>query len=364
MWRNLTFFEKVVWVLTLGSAFALLLAYLAPFVPAYSLSWPAPLGLVFVPLVLAQAFFLALWTFKVKKQAFLPLAVLLLGLPLHARLYGFKKETVANPAVPTWKAMTFNVRVFNRYDWISGMDVPAAIKELVANEAPDVLCVQEFFLPKAPDLGFKNRFFIPTTGSRNYGLALYTNHPIVQKGERMMTRHEGLLVNRFQWADLVMGEDTVRIINAHLASIRLGGPEYELLRNPESQDDGAVTRGLKNILRRFLRASAYRAQQTDEIMAFARQSPYPVVMCVDMNDTPTSYAYQSIHTVLPDAFTAAGSGFGATLVSSPYPLRIDHIFADPAWQPIEHRVLSQVLSDHRAVTAVFQKSIPPADPAN
>ena len=364
MWRNLTFLEKVLWVATLLSSAVLLLAYLAPFIPAYSICWPAPLGLVYIPLVILQLLFLALWTFKVKKQTFLPLAVLLLGLPLHVRLYGFPEEVTAHADAPTVKVMTFNVRVFNRYEWIEGMDVPAAIAELVANETPDVLCVQEFFLPKAPDLGFKNRFFIPTTGSRNYGLALYTNHPIVQKGERMMTRHEGLLVNRFQWADVAVGADTLRFINAHLASIRLGGADYDLLRNPESQDEGAVTRGLKNILRRFLRASAYRAQQTDELMAFARQSPYPVIMCLDMNDTPTSYAYQSIHAELPDAFTKVGRGFGATLVSSPYPLRIDHIFANPSWQPIEHRVLSQVLSDHRAVTAVFQKSIPPADPAN
>lgn len=360
----LSFFEKILWVATLATCVVMLLTYAVPFVPATALGWMAPLGLVYLPILALLVVWLVVWLFKVKKHALLPLGVILVGLPLHARLYGFG-PAAAQTAGSTLKVMSYNVRVFNRYDWIQGMDVPQAMADLVAGELPDVLCVQEFYLPKAPDMGFPSRHFTSTVAAKNYGLAMYSRLPVIDKGERLLTRHPGLLVNKFQWMDVDTGEDTLRIINAHLASIRLGGADYQLLRNPEDHDEETVTSGLRNLVKRFVLASAYRAQQTEELMAFATQSPHPVIICTDMNDTPTSFAYQRIHGTFPDAFSSAGKGWGATLVSSPFPLRIDHIFASPDMQVVSHRVLPQVLSDHRGIMAeLVLPSTPSASPTN
>jgi endonuclease/exonuclease/phosphatase family metal-dependent hydrolase len=359
---SLRWTEKILWVITWATSVVMLLTYAVPYVPATVLGWMAPLGLVYLPILAFMGLLLVIWLFKVKKHALLPLAVILLGTPLHLRLYGFGTSTPST-GENTLKVLSFNVRVFNRYDWIQGMDVPQAMVDLVSGERPEVMCVQEFFKPKAPDFGFKTRFFTPTVAAKNYGLAIYTQLPVVDQGERLLTRHPGLLVNKFQWMDVVAGGDTLRIINAHLASIRLGGADYELLRNPEDHDEETVTSGLRNLVRRFVYASAYRAQQTEELMSFASQSPHPVVICTDMNDTPTSFAYQRIHGTFPDTFAQAGKGWGATLVSSPFPLRIDHIFASPHLAVSSHRVLPQVLSDHRGVMVSLElPSTPAANP--
>ena len=55
-----------------------------------------------------------------------------------------------------------------------------------------------------------------------------------------------------------------------------------------------------------------RVNQIEIINQNISNSPHPVILCGDMNDSPHSYAYNKMTTNLNDAFTKSGYGFGTT----------------------------------------------------
>ena len=70
-----------------------------------------------------------------------------------------------------------------------------------------------------------------------------------------------------------------------------------------------------------------RASQIKIIEQNMKESPYPIIICGDFNDTPLSYTYKKIKSNLIDSFTISGSGIGDSYVKIPM-LRIDYIFHD------------------------------------
>jgi endonuclease/exonuclease/phosphatase (EEP) superfamily protein YafD len=56
------------------------------------------------------------------------------------------------------------------------------------------------------------------------------------------------------------------------------------------------------------------------------ESPYPLVVCGDFNDTPASYTYRKIKGGLEDSFVAAGKGYAYTYRYLRRLLRIDYLF--------------------------------------
>ena len=69
-------------------------------------------------------------------------------------------------------------------------------------------------------------------------------------------------------------------------------------------------------MKRLKRAFVKRAKQADLIEASINTSPYPVIVCGDFNDTPCSYAYNTISTTLKDAFVESGNGFGRSYIGA------------------------------------------------
>ncbi|WP_462362011.1 exonuclease/endonuclease/phosphatase family protein [Parabacteroides johnsonii] len=55
-----------------------------------------------------------------------------------------------------------------------------------------------------------------------------------------------------------------------------------------------------------------RAEQADMICAEIERSPYPVLVCGNFNDTPTSYTYHRTRESLIDSFRDCGSGYQYT----------------------------------------------------
>ncbi len=53
-----------------------------------------------------------------------------------------------------------------------------------------------------------------------------------------------------------------------------------------------------------------RNRQADLLTKAIAESPYPVIVCGDFNDTPASYAYRKISRSLQDCFLQAGAGHG------------------------------------------------------
>ena len=102
------------------------------------------------------------------------------------------------------------------------------------------------------------------------------------------------------------------------------------------------------------RAFRNRGSQVDQAYPLIDKSPYPPIVCLDMNDVPTSYAYWKIRGNLNDAFLEKGFGIGRTFSSLLPTLRIDYIFAHPAMEVAQMATLNLRFSDHLPVIADFR----------
>ena len=78
-------------------------------------------------------------------------------------------------------------------------------------------------------------------------------------------------------------------------------------------------------------------------------SPYPIILCGDFNDTPLSYAYHKIKGDLVDSFSYSGKGIGESFVRIPG-LRIDYIMHDKSFKSYNYKKKEEILSDHYAIS--------------
>ena len=150
-----------------------------------------------------------------------------------------------------------------------------------------------------------------------------------------------------------MNKDTIRIYNLHLESLHFGKSDYEVLQNPDLEEKN-TWRKLRNVAGKIKRASARRADQANTIKNHIAQSPYPVIVCGDFNDTPVSYTYRQITADLQDTFQKKGRGFGATYAGPLPALRIDYILTDQRFRILSHAVFREADSDHYPIVSQLE----------
>jgi vancomycin resistance protein VanJ len=134
--------------------------------------------------------------------------------------------------------------------------------------------------------------------------------------------------------DLETPGGPVRLINVHFAS-----PHSGLLTFME--DRGHKLDG--NVARRWRESAAVR----DVVEA----STDPVLITGDFNTTDDSPIFREHWSDFADAFTDRGLGIGYTYLNRRTQLRIDHVMAGPAWQPVRCWVGPAVGSPHRPLVA-------------
>ncbi len=218
-----------------------------------------------------------------------------------------------------------------------------AIARLMARERVDILCMQEFPVEKnfPPDsiaalFSREMPYFVCDTGE-----AIASRYPILEH-RYVRFPDSG---NDYLWADLKVGEDTVRVISVHFQTSGVSSLRHRFRK--DYNRDAPVERLLGEVERN----SRIRAQQVREIRSLVDSSRGPLILAGDFNDTPSSYTYRQIRGRLTDGFRAAGSGYGGTFRYIGGLLRIDYIFYDDAFRCVRYRVLPDDVSDHKAVVA-------------
>jgi endonuclease/exonuclease/phosphatase family metal-dependent hydrolase len=346
--------------LVLGS---LLLAYLAGSISPAKF-WPLAFVAMSYPIILASlALFMVYWLIRRRWFLFLNLAFLVAKWDyVSATVKPFSSHS--EDAIGL-KVMSYNVRLFDRYNWTENENTGSKIEDLILKEQPDILCVQEFYhrkkdASKAPNkllstsnlkqVHLKN-YFAQRQNDNNFGVATLTCYPILHKGTIVLENSRSALTI---FTDIIIQNDTVRVYNVHLQSIHLGMEGYqaldELLQTQELEN---VKEG-KLVLNRMKSAFIKRAEQADDIANHIQNSPYPTIVCGDFNDVPYSYTYQTIASTLCDGFSEAGSGLGATYVRVPF-FRIDNILYSEEFEAESHTVHAGEFSDHLAVTSTLSR---------
>lgn len=343
---------------------AILLAYLATVVSPEKWPYLALFGIGYGISLFVNVGFVAFWLLAKKRLALISAIAILIGfnhLTAYFQLFPSSKANL--PEGKTIKVLSHNVKLFGWYNWRTNIkDRDKMIKNLEEIDA-DILCFQEFFHHSGGDifnteeplrkiLRRQNMHRVFTTSlnqEQHYGIATISKYPIVNEG---IINFRGEGSNVCIYTDIYVSGDTVRVYNAHVASIRFSSSEYafiEKLKSEKDEDKPELKDGVP-ILQRLSKAYKRRAAQVVAIKAHMEHSPHPVIFCGDLNDTPVSYSYNKISQGLTDAFRESGWGIGNTYIGSFPSFRIDYIFHDPAMTSHSYETHPEEVSDHHAIS--------------
>lgn len=348
----------------------LLISYLSAHIPPKSFGYFSLAGLAFPHLLLLNLGFIVYWLFKKRKYALFSLLAILTGFNHLTDIYVVRFNTPQKKnETHQLKVLTYNVRLFNIYLWNRDPELRERIFTQLKTIDADVICFQEFFhseredvyairdslLELLPTKFYHERYTHATNGRDFFGVAIFSKYPIVNRG---LIPFETDVNNFCIYTDIRVNDDTVRVYDAHLASIRLQYEDYKLLDQNAGNED--FEKGSKRIAGRLYKGFQRRQPQTEKIIRDIESSPHPVVLCGDFNDTPISYCYESFTDVLDDSFREAGSGVGNTYVGfQDFALnllpcfRIDYILHSRGMRAISYKTHEEEFSDHHGVSATL-----------
>jgi endonuclease/exonuclease/phosphatase family metal-dependent hydrolase len=350
------------WANGLG-VLALLLTYLAPHADP-GRWWPlAILAMAYPYQLLVHAGFIAGWLLLRPRRALFSLVAVLIGwshVGDHYQLFGRTSPPKADTGTP-FTLLSWNVHLFDLYNWSGNKVTRDSMFRVLHREDADVLCTQEYFTSTNPkyfatgqslrkEFRYKHVhevFNKRTRFQQTFGIATFSAHPIADRGHILFPANPD---NLCIWSDIVVGDDTVRIYNAHLASYHFGDRELDFIASLDTLSDrDEIRRGGLRILRLLRRGFRLRADEVRRIADHMAESPHPVVFCGDINDVPMSHAYHRLRKGRLDAFRESGRGTGGTYIGKLPSFRIDHILHDPELVSWDFRTLPEELSDHRAL---------------
>lgn len=329
--KNLSFLNKVIYLINVVFAILLLLSNILPFLPPKTFPILSVVNLGVSLLILINGLFFLYWLITLKKQMILSLLVLAIGYFSFGSLYKFSSSVkVEKPN--NFKVMNYNVRLFNLFEWIPEQDVDTKIVDFIKNESPDVLCIQDFHPRKDNSLSFfKYRYEHLSEKKIKHGQAIFSQFPIINSGSVGFPNTS----NNAIFADVVKGKDTIRVYNVHLESLRIN-TQIDSLKKEKSE----------HLFSRVKTSFATQQLQTELFLEHKKQCKYKMIICGDFNNTAFSYVYRKIKGDLNDAFKEAGNGFGRTYDFKFFPLRIDFIFAHEALAINGFKSFNQHYSDH------------------
>ena len=253
----------------------------------------------------------------------------------------------------TVRFMTYNVRNFYSDD---GRSSVAEILRMVEETDPDIVCMQEFNPALAEETAeyrtFLENYPYSVGGAaedpRTAPLAIFSKFRTIRWG---MAHPELQNENAREsiWADLRIGDDTVRVFNNHLHSTAINASDNEFITKHRYISDTAREDKIRSIVRRFRDNSILRARQVDSIAREIGATPHARIVCGDFNDTPMSYVYRRMAAGLQDAFRESGMGYSFTFRGFFNTLRIDYVLVSEAFEPLAYAVPEVDYSDHRPV---------------
>lgn len=333
--------QKLIYFVNICFGLALIASYLSPWVNPEDFQYISLFGLFFPILVFINILFVLYWLFKKGKYAIFSVLVLILG---WNSLGGFiQMGNSESSEEETIRILSYNVRGLHiKSDDNKTID---QMTDFFVNKQHDidVFCFQEKGRTDQTLLHkiFPDHQYIGSI----YGLAIFTKHPVLDKGVLKIGGNTGEAV----WADIKFPTGKARVYSYHLSSNLISKQTNALLEEAELNEETWI--GFKGILRSYTSHAVKRKQQLDLLMDHVRKSPYPVVMAGDMNDVPQSYVYRLFTKGRQDSFRKKGKGLGVTFGDT-YPfLRIDYIIPDNNFKVLSHEINSVHFSDHFPIRA-------------
>lgn len=351
--------RRILFIVYLFTALPLAACYLSQVISPATF-WPlAFFGLLFPVLIILQVIFVLLFLVARSKAIILPLILIITGWSSITQTFQiFRHPGSLSADKKTVTVMTYNVRLFDiAHYWSKLKDQSEGIFSYAAEIKPDILCFQEFALqdPGKFSIEFiKSRLsFLPysavefnfTSQNRRHGLAIFSRYPIIDFGHEHFEDTRNMML----YADVQIGNDTLRVYNNHLESIHFDRDEFQWIDTTTNKT--RIPRDkVTEIINRMKGAYVKRASQADKVRRNIDNSPYRVIVCGDFNDTPVSYAVHKIGSNLFDSFRSGGRWLGITFPNVRAPLRIDYILHSKDLVSGDYQIGKVKFSDHRPVS--------------
>ena len=337
-------------------AVALLISYSAVHISPIHTAIPAFFGLAYPYILLLNFIFIIFWAVNFKKEALLSLIVILLGITHLNNYIRFSKFSGQEGA---FSLLTYNVRLFNQYEESENSE--KEIAAIIRGESPQIICLQEFYSSGSRYASLRDfttllgggyeihSKSLPDRTNTFYGIVTLSSFPIINRGDIVHPISASLTI----FTDIVIGNDTIRIYNNHLQSFRLKKIERTFLEDIYNRPDNEIMKEFRILSVSLRQGFKERARQAMALREHIEESPYPVIVCGDFNDTPVSYSYRKIRSKLNDAFLVAGYGAGFTYRDKYPSNRIDYILYEDPLECTRFKIIKKKISDHYPVTFSF-----------
>lgn len=328
------------------------LAMLAPCINPLQVPQIGVLGLLLPVLLVINLVLFIYWIIRMKWMLIIPLALLCLNYPYYGAIYQFGKQPQhfgMKTDTSNLKIATFNTLRFGGRNLITNIK---EIEQYMSGENVDVICFQEYkdawsFNNDSIRHLFKQYPFsyIGTGADGSMDLALFSRYPLNNVSYTPYPNSS----RGYIAADITTPQTTIRLFTTRFESTGVNNIKREI-KKMDGTDlyfdagnlAGQLGGGLKN-------SYAMRGEQTDILADAVKKSPYPVIVCGDFNDTPSSYAYGTFNTLLLDGFRESGKGYGYTYNYFKKLLRIDYIFHSKELKGIAYYSQAKPWSDHNPV---------------
>jgi endonuclease/exonuclease/phosphatase family metal-dependent hydrolase len=366
------FLRRLMLVINLLAAAALLCAYAASYMSPEKYWFFAFCGLAYPYILLLNLFFVLLWLLFWKRLIWISVIVILAGFNQILSVVQYRKPSPAVHGNGGIKVLSYNVHsLYETQKTKKRGRMLSRVSDYLLQQKPDILCIQEFYLRSEDSLRviqkftdglnssscFLKNYVNMNDGRKIFALATFSRWPIAQVGSLKLKGRNTFAT----YADLVMDLDTVRVYNIHLESIRFGKNDYSFYaqltdQGTEMDDKFSLSEGLLKILGKLKKAFVIRASQVDILKRDIANSPYPVIICGDFNDTPASYTYHRMTEGMHDSFRRAGTGlFGSTYAGNFPSFRIDYILYSDAFTATNYSRGNVNLSDHYPVKVILKR---------
>ena len=337
--KKFNFLGKIIYWSNCLFAFLLLVSFVLPYLKPSTFPSLSLWSLVVSPLILVNLIFALYWLVRLKRKFWLSFILLVIAYFHFHPFFELSSEGDPSAYDNTLNVLSYNVRLFNAYEADNSENVSEIVSKIIEEQQPDVFCVQEFYRDSIADFSsFPYKYVHFKNGKVKLGHAVFSKYPIVNQGAFDFKDS----FNNTLFVDILKGSDTLRVYNLHLQSLGI------------LPTVGYLQEGDKDRLRkRMSRAFIKQEKQVNAIMKHKNESPYPVVITGDFNNTSFSYCYRRLKKGMKDGFIERGSALGTTYDFDGYPMRIDYILASDTMDVVSFETLGESFSDHYPIRATL-----------
>lgn len=352
-----TLFRYIAILLNAIALLALLISYIGVYISPARFWFLGFFGLAYPVFLIINVLFIVYWLLGRWKLAIPSLIVVLIGYQHIQNFFQIsKKETDQNGIV----ICSYNVKHFSGTDnTVKWKENTLRIQNYLRNKNADIICLQELssslmkgFNPfitadSEPDPNMNS-----TQPGKDTGPAIFSRHPIIDKGEIVFENTENMIV----YADIKIGKDTLRVYSCHLQSYQFTNDDIHSIEAISMENQEKKIRGIRVVGHKMKNAFIKRTTHALKLSESISQSPYPVIVCGDFNDSPTSFTYRTVRGKLKDAFVESGSGIGNSYLGKLPSYRIDYILHSPVFSAYNFKVDKVDYSDHYPVSCKLIKT--------